>query len=226
MTRDLIARTTSILVVGVLLVAGSTPVAARPRPTPRPTPAPTATPRPRTLGDLARQMRLRHPAGTGQTLTITNENLPALAAEGGITTVTSSPATAATAPGLQSGGAGGASAAPGKEGTTPREAWRKRYSDQQEKVADMEKRKQELDSEIPALWNKFYAWDDPAYRDGVIKPKLDAAIRERDQLDGQLAEERGKLPEILDEARRAGAEPGWFRDLRQASPTPAPPPGP
>ena len=33
-----------------------------------------------------------------------------------------------------------------------------------------------LESEIPKLQTDFYRWDDPAYRDGVIKPKLDAAL--------------------------------------------------
>ena len=73
---------------------------------------------------------------------------------------------------------------------------------------------EELDKEIPALWNQFYSWDDPAYRDGVIKVKLDRALARRKELEERLAVEEEALPKILDEARRDGALPGWFRGLR------------
>ncbi len=224
MARAFVATSVRHLLVAAAVASATCMVQARPRPTPHPSPTPTATPRPRTLADLARRMRLQDQGGHGQPVLITNENLASYAARGGITTVTSTPGpdefrlpAADGEPGLGPAGS---------PEDSERDMWRQRYSGQQQKVAAMESRRRELDSEIPALWNQFYAWDDPAYRDGVIKPKLDAAIRERDDLDKQIADERRKLPEILDQARRAGAEPGWFRDLRQAAPSPAPSPAP
>lgn len=223
MKRDSIAARLRYLTVAAAVLGGASVAQPAQQATPRPTPRPTATPRPRSLADVARQMRLKHPDKPGESLTITNDNLSSYAAKGGLTLVTSTPRPVSPSAGLREG-----SAAPAPEGESndgARKVWRERYRAQQKQIATMESRRSELDSEIPDLWNKFYAWDDPAYRDGVIKPKLDAAIKERDQLDAAIPEEQRKLGQILEDARRAGAQPGWFRDLEQPSPPPAPTPG-
>ena len=64
--------------------------------------------------------------------------------------------------------------------------WRSTYQKQIELVASIEEQIGKLDWEIPGLWRDFYAWDDPAYRDGVIKPKLDEALVRRQRLEDQL----------------------------------------
>jgi hypothetical protein len=98
-----------------------------------------------------------------------------------------------------------------------REYWRDRYKRQLDMVADIEQQIEALDHEIPGLWRDFYAWDDPMYRDGVIKPKLDEALARRDRLEQKLAEERDRLPTIREGARRDGAKPGWFRGMGTTS---------
>ena len=94
-----------------------------------------------------------------------------------------------------------------------REYWRNTYRAQQKLIEELQNRIEELDAEIPRLWNQFYAWDDPAYRDSVIKPELDAKLKERERLAERLPREREKLDEIVRDARRDGAQPGWFRNL-------------
>lgn len=94
-----------------------------------------------------------------------------------------------------------------------RQYWRSQYQRQLDLVESMEKQIDVLDEEIPGLWRDFYAWDDPMYRDGVIKPKLDEALTRRQSIEEKLGEERGRLPQIKDKARRDGATPGWFRGM-------------
>jgi hypothetical protein len=99
-----------------------------------------------------------------------------------------------------------------------RRYWRSRYERQLDLVASLEEQIEVLDNEIPGLWRDFYAWDDPMYRDGVIKPKLDEALTRRQSLEEKLGEERERLPKIKEGARRDGATPGWFRGLDSPKP--------
>jgi hypothetical protein len=94
-----------------------------------------------------------------------------------------------------------------------RQYWRSQYQRQLDLVESLENQVDVLDEEIPGLWRDFYAWDDPMYRDGVIKPKLDEALTRRQSIEEKLGEERGRLPQIKDKARRDGATPGWFRGM-------------
>jgi hypothetical protein len=94
-----------------------------------------------------------------------------------------------------------------------RRYWRALYEKQLKLVHTLEQQIDVLNREIPGLWRDFYARDDPAYRDGVIKPKLDEALSRWERMTGQLENERAKLPKIREDARRDGAKPGWFRGL-------------
>ena len=50
-----------------------------------------------------------------------------------------------------------------------------------------------LDREIPGLWRDFYAWDDPAYRDGVIKVQAGRGAGPRsERLEEQLEIEQAQ----------------------------------
>jgi hypothetical protein len=95
--------------------------------------------------------------------------------------------------------------------------WRGLYEKQLNLVNSLERQIEVLDEEIPGLWTDFYSRDDPAYRDGVIKPRLDDALARRQQLEQSLKRERDRLPEIEMQARRDGALPGWLRDLKARS---------
>jgi len=59
--------------------------------------------------------------------------------------------------------------------------------------------------------NDFYSWDDGQYRDNVIKPAWDRAKEETIKAHGDLDAARKQLDNLEDEARRAGAYPGWIR---------------
>lgn len=59
--------------------------------------------------------------------------------------------------------------------------------------------------------NDFYAWDDGQYRDSVIKPAWDRAKDEAIKARTDLDAAQKTLGELEDEARRAGAYPGWIR---------------
>lgn len=194
----------------VLAVAAVAAAAAEPEPTPTPTPTPTATRTP---------------------IVITDENLADYAAEGRLTTSDGS-----------SGSAGSGERRPvhrtGTDANTrvedavadaaslaedeKRQYWRRRYEQQLALVASIEEQIAVLDREIPGMWRDFYAWDDPAYRDGVIKVELDAALARSERLKQQLEGEREQIKKIKAEARKAGAQPGWFRGVAAPEPTPTP----
>ncbi len=99
--------------------------------------------------------------------------------------------------------------------------WQTEYKQQIDMITGIYTQIEVLDEQIPGLWRDFYSWDDPAYRDGVIKPKLDEALARRQKLEVDLQNGQTKLEEIKQQARRDGSEPGWFRGLGSV-PTPKP----
>jgi hypothetical protein len=211
------------LLVALVVALGSTgsSVASDPTPTPPPTATPTPTPtsQPRTVAEAARQARAVPAEGATPTRTpivISNENLAELAAKGSLTEVTLISDNAGRRPvsGSETGSAGGGAGGSNTEEDSKKAYWRGRYAEQKEMIEAIKREIEALDQEIPGLWNQFYAWDDPAYRDGVIKVQLDQKLARRDELAKQLPEEEAKLPEILNDARRDGALPGWFRDIK------------
>jgi len=101
-----------------------------------------------------------------------------------------------------------------------RRFWRDKYQQQVNLVGSIEEQIRILDWEIPGLWRDFYARDDPAYRDGVIKPKLDEALARSDRLEQQLKSEQEMLEKFRADARKDGAEPGWFRGIEKPTPRP------
>jgi len=60
--------------------------------------------------------------------------------------------------------------------------------------------------------NDFYAWDDGQYRDNVIKPAWDRAREEAVKARQNLETAQKQLDSLEDDARRAGAFPGWIRE--------------
>lgn len=217
-----------LLLIG-LAVAGAGPLVAD-DPTPTPTPTPSATPTAAavsgTLSDVAGGIKL-NPAATGPdgNVVISDQNLGELAGKGRITEVTKSGPQANRRQLADVQGGEGA----GIEGETPghqdelekKQHWQAVYGRQIDLLNDIAKQIEILDLEIPGLWRDFYAWDDPAYRDGVIKPRLDDALARREKLEGELQNGQAELDRIKDQARRDGAEPGWFRGF---PPPPAPKP--
>lgn len=60
--------------------------------------------------------------------------------------------------------------------------------------------------------NDFYSWDDGQYRDNVIKPAWDRARDEAVKARQNLDAAQKQLDSLEDDARKAGAYPGWIRE--------------
>ena len=91
--------------------------------------------------------------------------------------------------------------------------WQQRYRDAVSRVAALEAEIKRLEGEAARLERDFYAIDDPAQRDGVVKPAWDQALNDLRRAKADLAEARNKPEQVLEAARRDGALPGWFRGL-------------
>jgi len=206
------ARLPAIVLAFAAAAALALVPASATEPDPTPTPAPTRTP-----------------------IVITNDNLADYAARGHVTsadTATSKSATSSQRRPVHRVGSDATSKrvddavadAPRLAEDEKKNYWRGRYEQQLDLVASIENQIAVLDREIPGLWRQFYAWDDPAYRDGVIKVQLDQALERSERLKGQLDVERANLSEIRAAARKDGAQPGWFRGLDRPTPTATPNP--
>ena len=67
-----------------------------------------------------------------------------------------------------------------------------------------------LQNRVDGLWAEFTARDDPAARAGLERDRL-AALAELEQTRGELDRLDEEIASIQEEARRAGAPPGWLR---------------
>ena len=186
-------------------------------------PTPTPTPRPaggKSLTDVAKSKQLKG-AEKGKAIVISNENLSDYASQRELTTSSekaqpsSRPIHRGTGAGIVTNPAGPSSG----HNDERKRYWQGRYKQELDLIETIKNQIQKLDYEIPGLWRDFYAWDDPAYRDGVIKPNLDSALARRDGLETQLRESEEELLQIKSSAREDGAEPGWFREIPRATPT-------
>jgi hypothetical protein len=208
-------------VVVLMLVAAAVVVHAD-EATPTPTPAAKSE---QELSDVAGQIKLNKDAvGKEGPIVISNENLSDLAGKGTVTEVTKTGAQNQnrSLADVRGDGAGIEGQLDGfSEGLDKKQRWQALYGQQIEMLKDINKQIEVLDYEIPGLWRDFYSWDDPAYRDGVIKPKLDKALAQRQKLEVDLQKGKAKLDEIEIQARRDGGEPGWFRGFEKL-PTPKP----
>lgn len=167
---------------------------------PPPTPTPISSSG-RSLSDYARDRKLQRPTkGVGSTTVITDENLKELAAQGELTSVTQKPSNSSDSIVIL-------------ERDDPREHWRERVQKQLETIRALEAETNTLHIEIVGLWEMFYASDEPDEREGEIRPRLVQKIEEQTGLKAEVEAAGIELQELLGEARKNGALPGWFRDL-------------
>lgn len=191
--------------------------------TPTPSPTPEAAGE-KDLSDVAGKIKLNTDAVTDDgSIVISNENLPELAGKGHVTEVTKKGPQQGrrTLSDLDAGGLAAGDSTLGLDMEEKKARWQAAYGQQLELLRNISLQIEQLDSEIPGLWRDFYSWDDPAYRDGVIKPQLDQALAQRQKLEEDLKAGTARLDEIKREARKAGAQPGWFRGF-DPLPTPKP----
>lgn len=195
------------LVSAWLVLAAATPP---PTATVVPSPAPTApinilmnkggttnAPRGQNLSEVARHIKLKLPPDKARR--IDNEAVKELAK--GVELTTSK----------ASGPTGGVTMTSGFD-ESRKEYWQKAYASAVARIPELEKRVADLESEAARLQRDFYARDDPFYRDGVIKPAWDKALAQLAEAKKELESARGGPDQVLDAARREGAEPGWFRE--------------
>jgi hypothetical protein len=204
----------------VLLLATAAAIQATPTPTPTPMPgfslgvlrAEPNTPPPKgsSLGEVARSIKLRLPPGE-KSLTITNSNLPELS-EGVV--LTSGAGTSLSPSGLGEGNE-----------QSQRLGWQNRYQQARGYASFLQDRLANLQAEVGRLERQFYAEDDPAYRDGVIKPAWDKALADIKKTQEELEKARSLPDQVRNEAMQHGAAPGWFRGLPEPQPSEAPPVG-
>jgi hypothetical protein len=176
-------RLLTIVLSAALLMPASAFSADRPQPTPRPG----------TLGAYAQKITLDRsslgdPSGT---VILTNDTVVGFTNDGAITlgtvvTVQHDPSKASS---------GGSSA--------ERARWRAAHGRQQRVIADLEKQHSLLEIEIGHLEKQQLT--------PKILARIDRAEAKRRFVEREISRAREELARIVRDARRQGAEPGWFR---------------
>ena len=180
-------------------------------------PAPTPTPAPKLTGGfgktpVAGRAAPRDAAKTGP-LRITNESLVTDTARGKVSTSQRTPAStpdAARTPATPLPTS--ATAVTPADSGQGEEYWRAESRRLRERVAELKDAITRLEADTKRLEADYYAWDDGAYRDRVIKPAWDKAREELATARLALPVAENELAELPDRARRAGALPGWLRE--------------
>jgi mannose-6-phosphate isomerase len=125
-------------------------------------------------------------------------------------------AAAAAAGSAQPGAAAGAPTPPptavGSPNTADEAVWKDRAHRARQRVEDLKAQVATLESESKRLENEFYRWDDGQYRDRVIKPQWDKAREDLETSKRQLTAAEAELADLPEQARKAGALPGWLRE--------------
>ena len=154
---------------------------------------PKPPPRPGTLGAYAQKVILDRSAlgdPTGRVI-LTNDNVVGLA-EGATITLGS----------VVTDGRGPSKSSAADDGAE-RTRWRNAHQKQQRVIADLEQRRSLIEIEISHLENQRLT--------PKIMARLDRTESELRHFDGEITRARAELARIVRDARRRGAEPGWFR---------------
>jgi hypothetical protein len=144
------------------------------------------------LAEFARDLKLRGTTLTGDEgrITIDNETIAALGSAGRVTVGHGSSRPPAT-DWIERPDEG------------DRVIWRKRYERQQAKIDVCERRLAAVDRDIDLLNRQRLT--------PRVLARLETAQAKRIGLEEDLREQRGELARLIREARRHGAQPGWFR---------------
>ena len=152
-------------------------------------PSPTPTIRPRTLGDI----KLKYVPGSDASgrIVISDANLAKLADRGSVT-VGGTATAGTTGPGLRK-----------TPSNSMRERWRKKVLDQKTVIEGLERNRLRIEAQIDLI--------EDARVTARTLARLKAAGIELRSVEGRIRSARAELGRLVREARRDGAEPGWFR---------------
>ena len=156
-------------------------------------PAPSPTPKPGTLAAFARSTQLDRSAadpGSGR-IVITTDNLARLG-EGAALSETGPPA--AEPPAITTDV---------RPDPTVRSFWRKKVLAQSRNIARLESHRDRVLEEIDRL--------ERGRLDGRALDRIEKAESKLRQVEGDIKREKARLSNLVREARKQGAQPGWFR---------------
>ncbi len=87
--------------------------------------------------------------------------------------------------------------------------WRNRIRSAQQRITDLEKQVDNIQSKLNALQMSFYTIDDPNQRQ-LLNTEIDKAFEELAQAKADLENAKQELEDTREEGRRKGALPGWI----------------
>jgi hypothetical protein len=96
--------------------------------------------------------------------------------------------------------------------------WRSRALDIRTRLRQATDRVEDLELSAAGWRRRFYAEEDPYFRDGKIKPEWDRVLAQLEETRNEVGTTRKELEDFLDEGRRAGAMPGWLREGGELEP--------
>jgi hypothetical protein len=168
---------------------------------------------PTTLAGAAAREKARRDRQAPPVVVINNKNLAAYA-EGGVLTI----AAPANVDDEAEAEAEGLAVPVGP--STEEGYWRQRGLEIRRRWREAADRVPDLVAEVERLRQRFYATDDPAYRDAEIKPQWDRALAGLEEARYQAERGIEEVRAFLEEGRRAGALPGWLREGAELEPEP------
>ena len=98
------------------------------------------------------------------------------------------------------------------DATQTEEYWRTRKQETDARVKDAQGRLDQIQSEINTLTTAFYSESDGVAQRPLIQAERTERIKELEAAKAELEAARAASEGLEDEARRAGALPGWLRD--------------
>ncbi len=172
-----------------------------------------------TLADLAKKEKERREQLKDKERVITNKDAAKFKSSG-VMTPSAQPEAAAPKPAPDKATAVKPAKADSDEPTDfqgrPESFWRQTLADARAKVRDLGNEANVLILRLNDLQNRFYRESD-GFRQQEIQREMNKTIYEQDQNKEKLATAKSQLEDLLGEARKSGALPGWL-DEKSAKP--------
>jgi hypothetical protein len=170
------------------------------------------------LADLAKKEKERREQIKAETKVITNRDAARFGSGSGSTSTRAVEA-ASQKPGTEKEGAADASSKetrPASDEPTdfqgrPESFWRQTLGDARKKIKDLENEANVITLRIADLQNQFYREAD-GFRQQTIQREVNKSFYEQDLNKEKLAAAKAELDDLMKEARKSGALPGWLDD--------------